>query len=217
MKRRQRLAPRSWAPMSELPAPSPAHSHPADVRPLAAASRESSRSWGRGLRSAHPRRRRRRGAGGGEAQGGRGGGKRRPGRGGRGSGRRRGEGRARRAAAPSGGRAGGAGGQAGQGGSQELHEVPPGPRTGRCPGEAVGGSPTPMARRGPRRRARSKSGLRASSEGRGLEVGRVDSRPHRGGRAGLSRVQRRLFRAPWSRQPRAARLRGFFGNLQMFS
>lgn len=156
------------------PAPSPPHSHPAAVQPPAAASREMSR--GRGQRaplcgSTHPcRRRPGGGAGAGEAQGGRGGGKRRPSRGGRGSGRRRGEGRARRAAALRAGRAGGAGDQAGQGGSRELHEVPLGPRTGRCPGEAVGGSPTSMARRGPRRRARSKSGLGAGTEGRGAGV-----------------------------------------------
>lgn len=221
MKRRQRLAPRSRAPMSELPAPSPAHSHPAAVRPLAAASRESSRSRGRGLRSAAPHTRV--GDGGGER------GAERPREG-------AGEGRGARAAGGGGAadaeardsrggrRLGAAAGRGAlearpaRGGSRELHEVPPGPRTGRCPGEAVGGSPTPMARRGPRRRARSKSGLGASSEGRGVEVGRVTPGPTRaGGRAGLSRGQRRLFRAPWSRQPRAARLRGFFGNLQMFS
>lgn len=73
-----------------------------------------------------------------------------------------------------------------RGQSRELHEVPPGPRTGRCPGEAVGGSPTSMARRGPRRRARSKSGSGASAEGRGPEFGRGNSRPDPGWRSGLS-------------------------------
>lgn len=71
MKRRQRLAPRSRAPMSELPA-RPLHTHIpplCDPWPAASGNRPGA---GRRLplrRSAHPRRRRRRGAGGGEAQG----------------------------------------------------------------------------------------------------------------------------------------------------
>lgn len=135
-----------------------------------------------------PCRRRPRGAGAGEAQGGRGGGKRRP---------AAGEGRAADAQARNalGGRrlcaAAGRGSleaRPARGQSRELHEVPPGLRTGRCPGEAVGEPPTSMARRGPRRRARSKSGSGAGAEGRGPELGRGDS-GHGEAKAGLSRCQ----------------------------
>lgn len=225
MERRQRPGLRSRAPMSELPWPRPLHTHIPPLATRGAASRETSRGRGSGLRSAAPHTRGGGGAGGGGCGGGRGPGRARgreeaPGRGGRGSGRRRGEGRARRAAAPSGGRAGGAGGQAGQRGSREPHEVPPGPRTGRCPGEAVGGSPTSMAKRGPRRRARSKSGSGGRRPGEGWRRRWVGVTPGLAGAGGLVRLgvsRRRLLGARWSRQPRAARLRGFFGNLQMFS
>lgn len=123
MKRRERLGPRSRAPMSKLPGPRPLHTHiPPLCDPGPRPLEKCPGAGGGELRSAAPHTRVGEdggGAGAGEAQGGRGGGKRRPGRGvggGRGSGRRRGEGRARRAAAPRGGRAGGAGSQAGQGG-----------------------------------------------------------------------------------------------------
>lgn len=169
----------------------PRHSHPSAVRPQASASRATSRAGGRGLRPAAPHTVSEAAAGGG---GGRGPGRARgreaaPGRGGGGAAdaeeRDARGGRRLRAAA---GR-GALEARPARGRSRELHEVPPGPRTGRCPGEAVGGSPTSMARRGPRRRARSKSGSGGSAEGRGPEVGRGDSGPDRGGRSGLSRCQ----------------------------
>lgn len=225
MKRWERLGPRSRAQMSKLPGPRPLHTHiPPLCDPGPRPLEKCPGAGGGELRSAAPHTSVGEdggGAGAGEAQGGRGGGKRRPGRGAGGGGGAadaeardaRGGRRLREAA----GR-GALEARPARGESQELHEVSPGPRTGRCPGEAVGGSPTPMARRGPRRRARSKSGLGASGEGSGLELGRVT--PGLTGAGGLFCLgvsQRRLFGAPWSRQPRAARLRGFFGNLQMFS
>ena len=83
MKRRERLGPRSRAPMSELPGPRPLHTHIPQLcdpgpRPL----EKCPGAGGGGLRSAAPHRvgEDGGGAGAGEAQGGRGGGKRRPGR-----------------------------------------------------------------------------------------------------------------------------------------
>lgn len=161
------------------------------MRPRASASREMSGAGGRGQRAPFCRSTHRVGGGGG------GRGRERPREGaGEGSGARpRGRGAAADAEerdARGGRRLRAAAGRGAlearptRGQSRELHEVPPGPRTGRCPGEAVGGSPTSMARRGPRRRARSKSGSGASAEGRGPELGRGNSRPDPGWRSGLS-------------------------------
>lgn len=90
MERRQRPGLRSRAPMSELPWPRPLHTHIPPLATRGAASRETSRGRGSGLRSAAPHTRGGGGAGGGgagagEAQGGRGGGKRRPAAGGGGA------------------------------------------------------------------------------------------------------------------------------------
>lgn len=222
-KRRQRPSPGSQVPMSELPRLHSPNTHPSDPGPGLWGEVSGWGAAGSSLPASHPPGRRWRGQG-----------RRRPGEGageGRGSGprgggggsdRRRREGRARRAAARSGGQAGGSGGQAGQGGSRELHEVPPGPRTGRWLGEAVGGAPTFMARRGPRRRARSKSGLGGEGRARGArEAGvgqqRLGARPGRARLLGLGVSLRRLLGARRSRQPAAAQFGGFFGNLQMFS
>lgn len=175
-------APRLGSPNTHIPPLGDPRPPPLETRPGQGAA-------GSALRLHTPCRRRPRGAGAGEAQGGRGGGKRRPAAG-EGGAADAGErdargGRRLRAAA---GR-GALEARPARGPSRELHEVPPGPRTGRRPGEAVGGSPTSMARRGPRRRARSKSGSGGNAEGRGPEVGRGDSGPDRGGRSGLSRCR----------------------------
>lgn len=223
-KGRQRPSPGSQVPMSELPRLRPPQ-HSSFCRKIPGrVSGERSRGGGRRARVCPPHILQ---GGGGGGRGGGGPGRARgreeaPGRWGEGSDRRRGKGRARRAAARSGGQAGGSGGQAGQGGSRELHEVPPGPRTGRWLGEAVGGAPTFMARRGPRRRARSKSGLGGEGRARGArEAGvgqqRLRARPGRARLLGLGVSLRRLLGAQRSRQPAAAQFGGFFGNLQMFS
>lgn len=216
MKRRQRLAPRS-RPRCQSSRPRPLHTH---IPPLCDPwPRPLGNRPGAGPRVPLRRLHTRVGDGGGE----RGAERPREGAGeGRGcpgcvvGGRRRGRDSARRAAARSGGRAGGAGGQAGQG-DPESSMKSPGPRTGRCPGEAVGGSRHPWL-------GGSRGGALGVSRGWGPAArgggggGRVTPGPTRaGGRGWFNLGQRRLFRAPWSRFARAARLRGFFGNLQMFS
>lgn len=65
MERRQRPGLRSRAPMSELPWPRPLHTHIPPLATRGAASRETSRGRGSGLRSAAPHTRGGGGAGGG--------------------------------------------------------------------------------------------------------------------------------------------------------